>query len=150
MESNSEEFYKQKYLKYKHKYLEAQKLYGEELEGGGTLKWLVVPRNIYDSNIKSLVTAGKYSKDASLYFLAGKNAVVIEPKSKSVLNSWKNQKQQEVPVQIKENGLGVIEKKYTEENAVNQLKEAYPENAYILIESNTLSSGGDFKKVILQ
>jgi len=34
MESNSEEFYKQKYLKYKHKYLEAQKLYGEELEGG--------------------------------------------------------------------------------------------------------------------
>jgi len=148
MESNSEEFYKQKYLKYKHKYLEAQKLYGEELEGGGTLKWLVVPSNIYLHNIKSLVEAGKYSKDASLYLLAGKKAVVIEPKSKSVLNSW-NEKQLEV--QINEgNGLGVKDKKYTDDEALKQLKEAYPEHAYILIESNTFSSGGDFKKVFLE
>lgn len=46
MESNSEEFYKQKYLKYKHKYLEAQKLYGEELEGGkwGDWIWVICPK----------------------------------------------------------------------------------------------------------
>jgi hypothetical protein len=42
---NSEEFYKQKYLKYKHKYLEAQKLYTEELEGGvwGDWIWVICP-----------------------------------------------------------------------------------------------------------
>jgi hypothetical protein len=50
MESNSEEFYKQKYLKYKHKYLEAQKLYGEELEGGvwGDWIWVICPTSKMD------------------------------------------------------------------------------------------------------
>ena len=55
MESNSEEFYKQKYLKYKHKYLEAQKLYGEDLEGGvwGDWIWVICPNGKFDIISKS-------------------------------------------------------------------------------------------------
>ena len=55
MESNSEEFYKQKYLKYKHKYLEAQKLYGEELEGGiwGDWIWVICPTDKFNIISKS-------------------------------------------------------------------------------------------------
>jgi hypothetical protein len=148
MDLNSEEFYKQKYLKYKHKYLEAQRLYGEELEGGGTLKWLIVPREVYDSIFLNFLKPGyKYVKDNGLYILAGENGKVIEPKGKSVKSYFTN-KFEDTPAGIKENGLGVIDKKYSDDNAITQLKTAYPENVYLLIESNYLSSGGVIKKLV--
>jgi len=148
MDLNSEEFYKQKYLKYKHKYLEAQRLYGEELEGGGTQKWLIVPKNVYESVLISLTEGQKYNKDNALYFLAGENVKVIEPKKKSVLSPW-IKKSEDAPAGIKENGLGVIDKKYSDNNAINQLKTAYPNNVYFLIDSNDWSSGGVIKKKIV-
>jgi len=65
MESNSEEFYKQKYLKYKNKYLEAQKLYGEELEGGkwGDWIWVICPKNKFDIIKASWQYAGRTVPD---------------------------------------------------------------------------------------
>ena len=149
MDLNSEEFYKQKYLKYKHKYLEAQRLYGEELEGGGTLKWLIFSSDIYDSSFKFFNSGYKYGRDNSLYLLVGENVKVIEPRKKSVLFPWKDKnKSEDAPVGIKENGLGVIDKKYSNENAITQLKTAYPGNGYLLIESNDWSSGGEIKKLV--
>jgi hypothetical protein len=145
MELNSEEFYKQKYLKYKHKYLEAQRLYGEELEGGGALRWLIVPKDIYNTIIKPIAQQKKYSKDSVLYFLSGKSAYVIDKEGKSVYASYDNKKV-ETPAIIG-NGLGVVNKKYSDSNATAQLKEAYPDMVYILIESNRFSSGGLIKSV---
>ena len=74
MESNSEEFYKQKYLKYKHKYLEAQKLYGEELEGGKWGDWIWVICPIVKFNIVSQswqYTGGTVSNENCLWLQLG-------------------------------------------------------------------------------
>ena len=54
IDSNSDEFYRQKYLKYKKKYIEAQQLYEEDLEGGAdTWTYYFSPQDLYE-NLKGL------------------------------------------------------------------------------------------------
>ena len=62
--SNSDEFYRQKYLKYKKKYIDTQKLYEEELEGGADTNWIYYfcpeeryneVKNLYDAFIQKLL-----------------------------------------------------------------------------------------------
>jgi hypothetical protein len=141
MNQNSEEFYKQKYLKYKHKYLEAQRLYGEELEGGGTNFWLAVPPKVYNL-IKDteLFRSKKYTSLNALYFLLGVNSLYAEVKGKDIYSTLDKKK-----VSSFTTALGVKDKKYSDDEAIRQFKENKPTYGFLKINDYAGSSGGEIK-----
>jgi hypothetical protein len=144
MNQNSEEFYKQKYLKYKHKYLEAQKLYGEELEGGGGEYWFIVPSTVYNLlKNSSLFKDRKYSSLKALYFLLGINSFYVKVKEKDIYKANNKEKTDEFDV-----GIGINDKKkYTDEEAILQLQKKYPSDyGFFKINDNFGRNGGDVKK----
>jgi len=109
MESNSEEFYKQKYLKYKHKYLEAQKLYGEELEGGvwGDWIWVICPKSKFDIISKSWrYTGGTVPDEKCLWAQLGDDSWWCTSGNKKLKNCFTGKEQTEVAF---EKGLGIKE-----------------------------------------
>ena len=130
MESNSEEFYKQKYLKYKHKYLEAQKLYGEELEGGkwGDWIWVICPQVKLDIIKQSWqYKDGNVPDEECLWLQLGKDSWWCTSGNKKLTSceTGKEEKEEAFP-----GGLGMEEKKgkffgtnkvYTNEKALEQL-----------------------------
>jgi hypothetical protein len=138
MDLNSEEFYKQKYLKYKHKYLEAQKLYGEELEGGGTNYWLIVPIEIYNEYRLILKKGGKYTKDSALFLLLGMDSHMIKTEDTKILSSFTKDDIRQIDTK-----LGIVEKKYNDDNAIKQLRVIYSDKVLIKINSSRFSEGGD-------
>ena len=143
MDLNSEEFYKQKYLKYKHKYLEAQKLYGEELEGGGTDYWLIVPLEIYNAYSLILKDGGKYTQDSALFWLLGMDSLMIKTEDTKILSSFTKDDVRQIDTK-----LGIEEKKkYNDDTAKNQLRGIYSDKVLIKINSSTFGSGGDIKIV---
>jgi hypothetical protein len=130
MESNSEEFYKQKYLKYKHKYLEAQKLYGEELEGGvcGDWIWVICPT----SKFNIISTSDDYKKNMTvpdencLWLALGDNSWWCTSGNKKLKKCGTGKEETEVAF---EKGLGntkdsIFSKGYTNDKAQSEL-EAY-------------------------
>ena len=132
MESNSEEFYKQKYLKYKHKYLEAQKLYGEDLEGGkwGDWIWVICPNNNFELVKSSWQYEKGYVPDESCLCLQlGDKSWWCTSGNKKLTNCGTGKEEKEVAF---EKGLGMEEKKgrffgtnnvYSNEIAKNQVED---------------------------
>jgi hypothetical protein len=111
MESNSEEFYKQKYLKYKHKYLEAQQLYGEDLEGGlwGDWIWVICPKNIFDIIKDSWqYTGGTVPDENCLWLQLGDNSYWCTSGNKKLTNCGTGVEDKEVAFT---DGLGITKEK---------------------------------------
>ena len=139
MDLNSEEFYKQKYLKYKHKYVEAQKLYGEELEGGGTDYWLIIPKDIYDLNKEILKVKGKYNLDLALFLLLGIDSLMIKVSDTQIISSFTNS-----VIEFLKKKLGNNDKnKYLDSEAISELRRIYMDKVLIKINSSRFSEGGD-------
>ena len=139
MDLNSEEFYKQKYLKYKHKYVEAQKLYGEELEGGGTDYWLIIPKDIYDLNKEILKVKGKYNLDLALFLLLGIDSLMIKVSDTQIISSFTNSVIEPLKKKLGNNDKN----KYLDSEAISQLRRTYMDKVLIKINSSRFSEGGD-------
>ena len=130
MESNSEEFYKQKYLKYKHKYLEAQKLYGEDLEGGkwGDWIWVICPTSKFEIIKESWQYAkGTVPDENCLWLQLGDNSWWCTSGNTKFKNCGTGVEEKDVAFAI---GLGNTEEKgkifgtnkvYSDNNAKNEL-----------------------------
>jgi hypothetical protein len=145
MNQNSEEFYKQKYLKYKHKYLEAQKLYGEELEGGGPEYWFIVPSKVYEFLKKSsLLTKKEYSSLKALYFLLGTTSFYVKIKEKNIYTTNGNK----ISSTTLDQGIGLNnENKYTDDEAIRQLQQKFKNYGFFKINDNIGRKGGNVKNI---
>jgi hypothetical protein len=91
-DKNKKYFYK--YLKYKQKYLEAQKLYGKDLIGGANeYKYIFCPSAVYNL-IKSLFPEGKnIFNDLNCFnlLLGPRSYYKINPKVNIAINCWNEQ-----------------------------------------------------------
>ncbi len=155
MESNSEEFYKQKYLKYKHKYLEAQKLYGEELEGGkwGDWIWVICPKDKLDIIKDSWqYRGGTVPDEECLWLQLGTNSWWCTSGNKKLTSceTGKEEKDEAFPsgLGIKEEDRKFLGKKkvYTNVKAVEDLNQYNSKPEYAIFKYKS-AAAGRFRKV---